>query len=400
MKKILILATVFSVLIQIFLPGFVMADDIAEGRQSVDIEVAAESAAPPQVNAGAAILMDMKSGRVIYGKNAHKQVPIASTTKIMTGILAIEKGRLDDLVTVSKNAAGIWGSRMNLKEGEQFTLRELLYGLMLESGNDAALAIAEHIGGSVEGFLDMMNDKARELGAVNTHFTSPHGLDMPGHYSTAYDLAIITRYALRNPVFSKYVATKEMVISDKNLHNTNEMLELYPGADGVKTGYTGKAGRCLVSSATRNGWRVISVVLNCASRTARANSSKLLLDYAFHNFTPRTLMESGKSILRLPVPKGEDSSVLVEAMDDVVVPLSDAEMAMLETKLEVPDRLVPPVGKRIECGSLTFLLNGEVVGRSGLRTADSVERKDFLDYFGNIFDRWVRMFREGMFMEP
>lgn len=222
------------------------ADEYLDGPADMDIndfeteDCAVSLESIPIIDAAAAIVMDTETGRVLFEKNAYSRRPIASTTKIMTGILAIEMGDLNDEVTVSKGASRIWGSVIDLQQGEKLKLGELLYGLMLSSGNDAAIAIAEHIGGTLENFLEMMNKKARLIGARNTNFKSPHGLDMEGHYSTAYDIALITRYALENPIFSKIVATKQAVIPKRNLYNTNEMLEMYHGADGVKTGYTGK----------------------------------------------------------------------------------------------------------------------------------------------------------------
>ena len=274
MKKIL---TVVVILMTLFLT-VIYADDINEEvpASSIfeDLSIETYNNEDLNINARSAIVMDFESGRVLFEKNAYQKRPMASTTKVMTAIVALENGNLDDHVTVSRNAASIHGSLMHLGAGETLTLRELMYGLLLCSGNDAAIAIAEHIGGSVDGFLEMMNNKAKEIGAINTNFTSPHGLDGVGHYSTAYDMALITRYALKIPVFNEIVKTTSIQIGNRYLHNTNEMLTSYQGADGVKTGYTGKAGRCLITSATRDGRRFISVVLFCDSRAQRALSSK------------------------------------------------------------------------------------------------------------------------------
>ncbi|MHB8063646.1 MAG: D-alanyl-D-alanine carboxypeptidase family protein, partial [Ruminiclostridium sp.] len=215
----------------------------------------------PRISAGAAIVLDTVSGRVLYEKNAYTRRSIASTTKIMTAIVAIENGNDDEEVIVSKRAATISGSQVNIKEGKTYKLGDLMYAMMLRSGNDAAIAIAEHVGGSVEAFAEMMNRKAAEIGATNTNFVTPHGLDDPQHYSTAYDLALITQYALKIEKFCKIVGTKNSTFEGNGISNTNEMLSLYPGADGVKTGYTGQAGRCLVTSVTKNNWKVVSVVL-------------------------------------------------------------------------------------------------------------------------------------------
>ena len=239
-----------------------------------DLAVETFNGDEPVINAQSAIVMDFDTGRVIFEKNAYQRRPMASTTKVMTAIIALENGNLDDIVTISRNATSIHGSLMHLHTGEKLPLRDLMYGLLLCSGNDASIAIAEHVGGSVEGFLEMMNNKAKEIGANNTHFTSPHGLDDVGHHSTAYDMALITKYALNIPVFNEIVKTKSIQVGNRYLNNSNEMLTSYEGADGVKTGYTGRAGRCLITSATRDGRRFISVVLFCDSRSQRALSSK------------------------------------------------------------------------------------------------------------------------------
>jgi D-alanyl-D-alanine carboxypeptidase (penicillin-binding protein 5/6) len=239
---------------------------------------------PPALNAMAAVLIEESSGRVLYSKNATKKRSIASTTKIMTALVALENGELENVVTVSKRAASIGGSTIGLRTGDKYTLKEMLHALLMISANDAAIAIAEHVGGTVENFAAMMNKRAVSLGAVNSNFVTPHGLDRENQYSTAYDVALITREALKNPVFAKIVSTTSSSIPGHNLYNTNELLGSYRGVDGVKTGYTGKAGRCLVTTAKRDGMRLISVVLGSPTRNARAEASRKLLDYGFENF--------------------------------------------------------------------------------------------------------------------
>ncbi|HHV96509.1 MAG TPA: D-alanyl-D-alanine carboxypeptidase [Clostridiaceae bacterium] len=347
----------------------------------------------PVINAAAAIVMDMESGRILYEKNAYRRMPIASTTKIMTAILAIELGNLEDIVTVSKRASSIGGSVINLRTGEEIKLKDLLYGLMLRSGNDAAIAIAEHIGGSVENFVEMMNYKAKLLGARNTNFVTPHGLDREGHYSTAYDLAVITRYALQNPVFSQIVGTKNIIAGSRNLYNTNEMLDLYPGADGVKTGYTGQAGRCLVTSATRNGQRYISVVLNCPTRALRAQSSKKILDYAFSNYKPYTLLNAGEKIARVSIIKGIEDMVSVEAVNDIFIPLSKDEYERIQKKVIIPEYLEAPVYAGITVGEVQFFLDGKLLAHSELKTSADVYVKDYKYYIKIIIEEWMNMVR-------
>ncbi|NLC68714.1 MAG: D-alanyl-D-alanine carboxypeptidase, partial [Clostridiaceae bacterium] len=216
-----------------------------------------------------------------------------------------------------------------------------------------------------------------------------------GHYSTAYDLALITRYALENRVFSEIVATKEITISKRSLHNTNEMLSMYPGADGVKTGYTGKAGRCLVTSATREEFRIISVVLNCSSRYMRAKSSKEILDYAFNNYKMHVLLEPGEIIGELPVIKGLDENVHVGTSEKIVYPLRQDEAERLERKILLPESLNAPVFGGTDVGYIKFVLDGNVLAESKLKAWKDVARKDFRYYLDNIIMQWLKLVKHS-----
>jgi len=372
------------------------ADDYNEGvytSKTITVDNNLPKTKMPNVNAAAAIVVDMDSGRVLYEKNAYSRRAIASTTKIMTAIVAIENGNLDDIVTVSKRAANTSGSTIDLKEGEQLTLKDMLYGLMLNSGNDAAIAIAEHIGGSVEDFADMMNEKAKELGAKDTHFVTPHGLDTPGHYSTAYDMALITRYALTNPVFSSIVCTKSSSIKGRQLYNTNEMLSIYPGANGVKTGYTGQAGRCLVTSSTRDNWRIVSVVLGCSTRTQRAGSSQNMLDYAYKTYKTHDLIKENEKIKDIPVIKGIKKSVPILAVNSISFPLKQEEVNSIKREIFLPQSIHAPIKAGVEVGEIKYFLNGKVFASTALITGESIRRKGFLDYFGEILSTWGRLMR-------
>jgi D-alanyl-D-alanine carboxypeptidase (penicillin-binding protein 5/6) len=404
LKRIIVLLTVLLLLPGMSGLNITYADDYNEGSVFNDIieedssDVFTKEA--PLIDAGAAVVMDMKSGRILYEKNAYSKRAMASTTKIMTAILAIEKGNPDDDVVVSERADSIWGSTIGIRKGEVFKLSELLYGLMLSSGNDAAIAVAEHIGGTVENFAEMMTQKAREIGAKNTSFKTPHGLDMDGHYTTAYDLALITRYALANSIFSSVVGTKYTSIKDIGLSNTNELLTIYPGADGVKTGYTGKAGRCLVSSATRNNRRIIAVVLNCSTRSVRAQSSIKILNYAFDNYKPCTLITSGEKIKEIPVSRGVRDSVLVKSVENVEVPLRFDEIDAVEKRVYLSDSLEAPVYAGSNVGVIEFVVNGEIIGESPLAVWSDVRKKGVFDYLEGILNRWIRQMREGIFLKP
>lgn len=243
----------------------------------------------PTLNAKYAILYDSKHGRVLYEKNAYTKTPNASTTKILTAIVVAEKCDINEITEIGQNAVSVTGSKVKFRKGDKITVNDLMNGMLLCSGNDAAIALAEHVSGSVKEFCKLMNSKAREIGAMNTSFVTPHGLDEDEHYSTAYDLALIAGYALNNSylanIFSKKTETIYINGVPRNISTTNEMLHVYSNADGVKTGFTNKAGRCLVTSATNDdGWQIISVVLGCDTKNFRTQDSKKLLDYGFKMF--------------------------------------------------------------------------------------------------------------------
>lgn len=300
----------------------------------------------PGVSAQAAALIDVESGRILYSKLGDNQRLIASLTKIMTAIVAIEQGDPSAMVKVSANAYGKEGSSLYLQLGQEMTLEHILYGLMLRSGNDAATAIAEHIGGSVEGFAYLMNQKAEELGLENSHFVNPHGLDAEGHYSSANDLAILTAYALKNPLFQEIVKTELKKVPNPNeawdyqWRNKNKMLYLYEGADGVKTGYTKAAGRGLVSSATRDGRQLAVVTIDAPGDW---NDHANLLDYGFKHYPLRTVVEKGEqfqnttyvpiSTFRYPMSEDEFAAIDLQ-LEEVTEGTEDYELG-LRGKLRV-----------------------------------------------------------------
>ena len=249
-----------------------------------------------RVNARSAIALDKESGTVLYEQNAYEIVPMASTTKILTSLIAIEQGDLDKKVTISKKAASIRGSTVGYKANEEIALKELIFGLMFKSGNDAAIAIAEELGGSIEGFSEIMNHYARGIGILDSHFESPHGLDSSEHYSSAYDLAILTSKGMDYDLFREIVGSKQISKEKYNFtrdyNNINKILWKIPGANGVKTGSTGQAGKCLVSSVNNNGKDVIIVVLNCPDRwnVTEKIYKHILEKVAFGNHTVKELV--------------------------------------------------------------------------------------------------------------
>lgn len=352
---------------------------------------------PPVVNALAAIVIESSTGRVLYSKNATERRSIASTTKIMTALTALENGNTKEEVTVSKRAASIGGSTIGLQEGQKYTLKEMLYAMLMMSGNDAAIAVAEHIGGTVEDFAEMMNRKAKSMGAVNSSFVTPHGLDKENQYSTAYDLALITKEALKNPLFTEIVSTSNSYIPGHNLYNTNELLGTCQGVDGVKTGFTGKAGRCLVTTAKRGDMRLICVVLGSPTRNARANASRDLLDFAFENFKMHRLWQAGDVCARIPVYRGVNSHVNLKVQQSIDLPLSTLEVEQLQLRRSVPEILNAPVYAGSETGYIEYVIQGQVVAQSMLTVSNDIRKKTTLDYLKIILDSWSSMMREGMF---
>jgi D-alanyl-D-alanine carboxypeptidase (penicillin-binding protein 5/6) len=377
----------------------VYGDDEKETKvlQPVISDKIVESKKAPVVNALAAVVIEASSGRVLYSKNASDKRSIASTTKILTAIVALENGNVNDTVTISRRAAGVGGSTLGMREGQEFTLKELLYAMLMISANDAAVAVAEHIGDTVEGFADMMNKKARSIGAADSNFVTPHGLDASNQYSTAYDMAIITRYALQNPVFAEIVATSDSYIPGYSLYNTNELLGAYSGVDGVKTGYTGKAGRCLITTAQRSGMRVISVVFGSPTRSARANATKSLLDYSFEKYKMKNLIKAGTVYADVQVSRGLKGKVSLVTDQNIVLPLSDAESEVLEVRDYKPSVMNAPVYAGTEAGYVEYLVGGETVAASNLTVAESIRRKNYLDYLAIVLKFWGKMMREGIF---
>ncbi len=331
---------------------------------------------PPRVTADAAVLMEASTGQVLFAKNAHQQRPPASTTKILTALLAIEGGRLEQVVTVSSRAATVGESSMHLFPGQRLTLEQLLYGALLRSGNDACVAIAEHIAGSEENFVWLMNQKSRELGARNTHFCNPHGLPARGHLSSAYDLALLTRYALKNPTFRALVSTRYRGFvnppwREYHLQNTNRLLWSYQGADGVKTGTTSEAGMCLVASASRGGRQLISVVLHSDDRYG---DTMVLLDYGFTCFKNTAVVEAGQTCRRIPVTGGVVSSVPLVSDRTIEVTVPVHRPPALVKRFNVQTDLTAPLPRALPAGSIEVWVDGEPVAKARLLTGRSVER--------------------------
>ncbi len=320
------------------------------------------------LSAQKAYVMDAVSGRVLYEKNAGEQSLIASTTKIMTALIVCEQCNVLDRMRIPKEAVGIEGSSMYLKEGEILTLQELLYGLMLSSGNDAAVALAIYCGGTVEGFAELMNDKARILGLKGTHFENPNGLDSPGHYSTARDLAVLAAYAMENPIFRKTVSTRQLKMGERYLTNHNKLLWRVEGADGVKTGFTKAAGRILVSSATRNGRRLIAVTMDDPQDW---EDHAALLEEGFSRYRVRRVVDRGQLVDTLEVVGGEAHRVQVLAAEDFDYALAEEEHPQLA--LPGPGFVYAPAVEGADAGYAYVLIEGKAVGKVPVVYGQTIE---------------------------
>jgi len=341
----------------------------------------------PNITADAAVLMDAGTGQIYFEKNAHKKRSPASLTKIMTGLLAIEMGNPRDVVTVGRRAAGVYiGSTIGLRYKDRLTLDDLTKAALICSANDSTVAIAEHVAGDHDRFVDLMNTKAFVLGAFNTNYVNTNGYTAPNHYSTAYDLAVITRYALQNPRFAELVCTKETTIKWLNrdreeiIHNTNKMLTTdyyhYEGINGVKTGSTIRAGNCLVASATRDGRRLIAVVLHCRNRYVDAAA---LLDYGFNECLPRVLVKKGEKVGTVSVLNGVFREVPAVAGEELEVAIFAEELSHIERHVYLRGDLLAPVEKGVTVGRMTLILKGRILGEVELVAGDAVPRDNLFN---------------------
>ncbi len=322
------------------------------------------------VSAQKALVLDASTDRVLFEKNPDAQSLIASTTKIMTALIVCEQCNVLDRMIIPKEAVGIEGSSMYLREGEVLTLQELLYGLMLHSGNDAAVALAIYCGGTVEGFVQLMNDKARRLGLNNTHFENPNGLDSPGHFSTARDLAQLADYAMQNPIFAKTVSTKTVRIGQRSLTNHNKLLWRVEGADGVKTGFTKAAGRILVSSATRDGRRLICVTINDGNDW---QDHATLLENGFSKYQITKILSEGDRVGTVEILGGEAERVQLLADGDFSFPLAENEMPQII--LSGPGFAYAPVAQGQSAGFAYVCIGDSCVGKVPIVYSGTVEQE-------------------------
>lgn len=401
MKKRIIYICTIIILILANCTAYVFADDADEEEllenevKEISVETIAEEQKEPVLNARAAVIYDRKTKEIIWGKNENEKKAMASTTKIMTAIVVLEKGNLSDVVTISKKAANTGGSRLKVNTNDKISVLDLLYGLMLRSGNDAAVALAEYVGGSIEGFAKLMNKKAIEIGLKNTHFVTPHGLDNIEHYTTAYELAVLTDYAMQNEKFSKIVNTKNTTISingvARNIYNTNELLGTLNGVNGVKTGFTNNAGRCLVTSCTRNGNQIITVVLGCDTKKYRTSDSIKLIEYAFKNYTRVNIEEKVKIEFekwkqingkRIYISKGEKSDVNLELKEITKkeIPVKIGEENNIQVEINAIYEYEAPLEKQSKIGNILIKKDEEIIESVDIVCLERIEKKHTLTY--------------------
>lgn len=351
----------------------------------------ARASEPFTVEAKAAVLIDADSGRVLFAQNADEMLPMASTTKIMTAILALENCSLDEQVTASENASGVEGTSIYLSVGETLSMEHMLYGLMLRSGNDAAVAIAEHVAGSVEAFAEMMNERVEELGA-DAHFVNPHGLPAEGHAASALGMAKIMRHAMTIPEFRTITATQRKIIPwvgneySRVLENKNRLLSTYEGANGGKTGYTNAAGRCLVFSAERDGLSLIGVVLNCPTWFDMAET---LLDYGFENFHAETALEEGQSAGSVALRGGASDTVAVVAGGNL---RSAVALGTPYTVRYIYKELTAPVDRGDVVGTARMESGGEVIAVCPLLAAEDVPAWSLSEALRAVLRNWLASF--------
>ena len=404
LKRMLLICLTILLILQINIFAYEIEEEIDYvWLQEEIINASTNTVSEPILNSRYAIAVDRESKAILFGKNENQKVPMASTTKIMTAIVLLENLEVNNNLTletkveVCKQAASIGGSRLGLKIGDKVTINDLLYGLMLCSGNDAAIQIAVSITGSVEEFANLMNEKAEKLGLKNSHFVTPHGLDKEEHYTTAYELALIADYALKNPKIAEVVKTKSYTVSingySKTITNTNELLGYLNGVNGVKTGFTNGAGRCLVTSVERDGFNIITVVLGADTKKFRTKDSISLIEYVYSNYKLVNLEElinqkfsewqkiNGK---RIYIYKGKKDNIdtKLEDYQYKVYPVKKEDIKNINIEAEnMVTYIEAPIDKEIEVGNLILSIGNQELMNISIVTNENVERKEIKDYF-------------------
>lgn len=338
-----------------------------------------------------ALLYDVTYDKILYEKNINEKIPNASTTKILTAIVAYENSNMDDIVEISTKAASIGGSKINLRKGDKVKMDSLMKGLLMSSGNDAAIAIAEHVCGSVQEFCDLMNKKAVELGAQNTNFTTPHGLDNDEHYTTLNDLLIFSKYFMEIPYLREIANTEKTIIKinnyEKELRSTNEMLFLYDGVNGIKTGYTSKAGRCLITSIESGDRTLITMVLGCETKKQRTEETIKLISYGYDNFEVVDIFENMKKNFEMRIRKSEKDKYKLEINGNRKVLLAKNEKKDIRYEYEITEVLTAPIEKESCVGTIKVLMKDNIITEFQIKLPYTIERKDVFEYFLEILKK-------------
>lgn len=356
----------------------------------------AEPANDLNIQAKSAVLMEASTGKILYEQNSHEKLPPASVTKVMTMLLimeAIDNGKIsfDDMVASSEYAASMGGSQIYLEPGEQMSVHDMLKAIAVASGNDASVAMAEHIYGSEEAFVKAMNDKAKELGMNDTNFVNCNGLDADNHYTSAYDIALMSRELLKHPKIHDYLTIWIDSLRDGKfgLANTNKLIRFYPGANGIKTGSTGKALYCLSASAKRDGMQLIAVIMGAPNTKERFNAATKLLDYGFANYSIVSGAKKGELVGELDVLKGITNKVNLVAASDFNALIKKGQQGNIDKKVNIADNLHAPVEKGQKVGEIVFSAGGEEVGKVDVITSEAVEKVSVDKVFIKLVKHWL-----------
>ena len=400
----------------LFIPSIIYADDEIYEENISFVNFSNSTSSPqsdePKVNARHAVIFDRNSKTAIYGKHEKEKCKMASTTKIMTAIVVIENSNLNDIVIISSKAALTGGSRLGLSKNDKISVKHLLYGLMLKSGNDAAVALAEHTGGNINTFALMMNQKAKILNLSNTNFVTPHGLDNDSHYTSALDLAILSDYALKNELFSKIVKAKSYTISinnhSKTISNTNELLGNYEGIYGIKTGFTNGANRCLVTSCKRGNLDFICVVLGCDTKKNRTSDSIKLLNYAFNKFT---LVNVEKIIKKefnkwynshqnsFYIDKGISQNLILYLNENDIIfqniAVKNLEKEKVNTEISFSSYFDAPIEENKEIGKIVLLINNKPYYSVHILSKNKVAKKNIYTYILFFLKNYISFFQKS-----
>ncbi|MBE7030493.1 MAG: D-alanyl-D-alanine carboxypeptidase [Ruminococcaceae bacterium] len=359
-------------------------------------QVSANDIAGPELQCPSAILMEHSTGKILYEKNSHERLPLASITKVMTMLLTMEEidaGNLtyDTIVTGSAHAKSLGGSTIFLDEGEQLSVHDLLKGVAVNSGNDAAVALGEHIAGSEEGFVARMNERAAQLGMVDTHFMNCHGLDTDNHYSTAYDIALMSRELLNHPDIHNFTTIWMDTLRNGQftLSNTNKLIRFYQGATGLKTGSTTKAKFCISATAKRDNMHLISVTMASPSGEARVSDASTLLNHGFANYALKSITAPGENVGEVLVSKGTKPSVAIIAEQPFDYLTGKNDKTEVERRLVMDDKVKAPILAGSVAGRAEYYVNGEKIGEGNLLFAEDVARLTFWQSLCKFFTRWL-----------